>query len=232
MKRILLLSLVVLLAKDLQSQIDYSKIIAPSGVTGIDFQEKLVQLAWANHPSNRIKEEQIVVQKEVLKYDRMTWVSGFGATANLNEFTLNPDADIFNRSAFWPRYNVYARVDLGLIFLNPAKKRENLHKVKIAEESLNEQKLEVRLNVLQAYQDYIKFLEFYKIQSEITQDSYTEYLLIEEKFKNGQTTNDEFNRVLRNYNLQRKEKINSENQYLKAKYTLEYFIGVKIEDLL
>ncbi len=104
--------------------------------------------------------------------------------------------------------------------------------MKIAEESLNEQKLQVRLNVLQAYQDYIKFLEFYKIQSEITQDSYTEYLLIEEKFKNGQTTNEEFNRVLRNYNLQRKEKINSENQYLKSKYELEYFIGVKMEDLV
>jgi len=214
------------------SQIDYNKIIIPSEITSIDFQEKLVQLAWTNHPSNRILEDEVGIQKQILKQDKIDWVSGFGVTGNLNEFVLNEASDPLNRSAFYPKYNFYGRLDLGLIFVNPLKRKENLLRIKRAEENLNEQKLELRRSVLKAYQDYLKFLELFKIQSEFTQDIYSEFLLIEQSFKNGTTTTEEFNKAMRDYNLQRMDKIGAENQYLRAKYDLEYFIGVKIEDIL
>jgi len=230
-KIILILMTLVLFLHKGQSQIDYSKIIVPANVTTVDFQEKLVQLAWKNHPSNRIVENEVEIQRQILKQDRRDWTRGFAVSGNLNEFVLNEEADVFDRSAFFPKYNISGRLDLGLLFVSPLKKKENEYRVRVAEENINMQKLEIRNTVLNAYQDYIKFLEFYKIQSEIAQDAYSEYLVIEQRFKNGDATTDQFNQFLRASNLQRKEKINAENQYLKSKNDLEYYIGVKIEDL-
>lgn len=214
------------------AQIDYTKIIVPSNVNTEDFQEKLVQLAWKNHPSNRISEEQVQVQREIMKQQKMDWISSFGVSGNVNEFVLNPSADEGGRAAFFPKYNISGRLDLGQFFVSPAKRRENVHRIRMAEEAVNVQKLELRNNVLKAYQDYLKFLEFYKIQAEITQDAYSEFLLVEQNFKNGTATTEDYNKALRSYNLQRKEKIGAENQYLKSKYDLEFFIGMKIEEIL
>ena len=230
MKKILLI-LSLLSPFVLSAQVDYNKIIIPSAVKDVELREKLVQTAWKNHPSNRIAEYQLLIQKEQKKQVRNNWSSNFGATFNINEFVLNPDADQYGRSAYLPKYNVWGKFSLDQIFISPSKKREASYRIRIAEEELNLQKLEVRNNVLKAYQDYLRFAALYKIQQDITEEANTEYLRVETKFKDGASTLDEYNRANKIHTDHRRDKIFAENQYLKAKYDLEYLVGAKMEDI-
>jgi outer membrane protein TolC len=231
MMKKLLLPLAILCPFILSAQVDYNKIIIPSAVKDVELREKLVQTAWKNHPSNRIAEYQILIQKEQRKQVRNNWSNGFGVTFNINEFVLNPDADQYGRSAFWPKYNVWGKFSLDQVFISPSKKREASYKIRIAEEELNLQKLEVRNNVLKAYQDYLRFASLFKIQQEISEDANTDFLRTEQKFKDGTSTLDEYNRANKTFTEHRRDKIFAENQYLKAKYDLEYLVGARMEDI-
>ena len=213
-------------------EVDYNKIILPANLENVEIQERLVQLAWKNYPENKMYREQITVAREDLKQDRRQWLTNFAISGNANEFVLNESADELNRANFFPKYNLSARLSLGLLFVNPSVKRENEARIRIAEHDLNRQKLLIRKEVFDAYQNLLKFLELYKIQLDITDDSYSNYLLAEQQFENGKLTLEEFNVSLQQYNTQKKERIIAENNYLKSKFQLEYYIGVKLEDVL
>lgn len=232
MKKILLLIIAVAFGPVVvHAQIDYSKIILPSNIKDPELPEKLVQLAWKNHPSNRIVEHEVQVQKELKKQSRLDWTKSFGVQGNLNEFVINPDADQTGRAAFFPKYNVYGKVSLDQIFVTPAKRRESNYRIRIAEEAVNQQKLEVRNQVLRAYQDYVKFAALYKIQTNITDEANTEFLRVEQKFKDGTSTFEEYNKANKIFTEHKRDKILAENAYLKSKYDLEALIGMKMEDI-
>jgi hypothetical protein len=232
MKKILLIIIVVVAVPfAATAQVDYSKIILPSNIKDPELPEKLVQLAWKNHPSNRIVEGEVQIQRELKKQSRLDWTKSFGVTGNLNEFVLNPSADQGDRAAFFPKYNVYGKVSLDQIFVSPAKRRESNYRIRVAEEAVNAQKLELRNQVLNAYQDYVKFAALYKIQTNITDEANTEFLRVEQKFKDGTLTFEEYNKANKIYTEHRRDKILAENAYLKSKYDLEALIGMKMEDI-
>ncbi len=232
MKKILLIIVVIAISPFVvKAQIDYSKIILPSNIKDPELPEKLVQLAWKNHPSNRIVEHEVQIQKELKKQNRLDWTKSFGVTGNVNEFVLNPNADETGRAAFFPKYNVYGKVSLDQIFISPAKRRESNYRIRVAEETVNAQKLELRNEVLNAYQDYVKFAALYKIQTNITDEANTEFLRVEQKFKDGTSTFEEYNKANKIFTEHKRDKILAENAYMKSKYDLEALIGMKMEDI-
>lgn len=212
-------------------QIDYNKIILPGSVRDLALEERLVQLAWKNHPLNRVGEEQVVIMKEAATQDKMEWLRSFSVVGNLNEFVLNPSADELGRAAFNPKYNITGRLDLGLLFVRPSKIREGNHRIRVAEEQVNALKLEIRNKVLKAYQDYLLYRELFSLQNQTAQESYVEFLNAEQKFKDAAIDQLSFERINQNYLNQRKQKLIAENEYLKSKYDLEYLIGVKMEEV-
>jgi outer membrane protein TolC len=149
----------------------------------------------------------------------------------MNEFVINPDADQTGRAAFFPKYNVYGKLSLDQIFVSPAKRRESNYRIRVAEEAVNVQKLELRNQVLNAYQDYVKFAALYKIQTNITDEANTEFLRVEQKFKDGTSTFEEYNKANKIFTEHKRDKILAENAYLKSKYDLEALIGMKMEDI-
>ncbi len=232
MKKVLVFCFSFLVVLSAFSQeVDFNKVILPSNLQDVEVQERLVQLAWKNQPVNRTFEEEVVARQEKLKSDKLGWLKGFAVSGNVNEFTLNPTEETAGRAAFYPKYNFSGRLDLGLIFSNPAKRRENQARVRVAEHEMNQQKLLIRQLVLKSHQDLLKFAEIYKLQSEITDDSYSNFLLSEQNFKDGKLTLDEYNKALERYNGEKKERIIAETQYLNAKYDLEFLIGLKLEEV-
>ena len=165
MKKTLLIIAVIISPFVAFAQVDYSKIILPANIKDPELPEKLVQLAWKNHPSNRIVEHEVQIQREVKRQNRLEWTKSFSVTGNLNEFVINPEADRFGRSGFLPKYNVSGKLSLDQIFISPAKRRESNYRIRVAEEEMNERKLQLRRDVLTAYQDYVKFAALYKIQT-------------------------------------------------------------------
>lgn len=211
--------------------IDYNKIILPAGVQTNDFAEKLVQLAWKNHPSNEYLRRDVNVAAYEVKKSSAEWGEIIHFQANLNEFVLNPGSDIYSRALFFPKYNVRADVSLGMFFRIPYNVKQNKERVLMAQANLNVQKLELRKQVLRAYNEYVMREKIYKIQSQLALDNETSHKLVEEKFKSGEITFETYSQSLTTYSEVTLAQLESEKEFKNAKLDLEQLIGMKLEDV-
>ena len=60
--------------------VDYNKIIVTEQISAISFEEKLVQLAWQNHPSNKVAAQR--VEQAQSQRAKAQWSSAGLAPAN------------------------------------------------------------------------------------------------------------------------------------------------------
>ena len=215
--------------------VDYNKIILPENVSNISFEERLVQIAWRNYPQNKIAQHQIEIAEQDLAKTKWTWLDNIAISGNLNEFTINPnamkDANGNIGRGFFPRYNISARITLGMFGINPANTKIARENLAIAEEQVNMQKLMIRSEVLTRYRNYVTSRELLRVRNETSEDVYSIYTIAEQRFRNGESTLEEFNRLANMYNNQREAKISAESQYLQNKYALEAILGLKMEEI-
>jgi len=212
--------------------IDYSKIILPSHVSNPDFAEKLVQLAWRNHPTNEIFRNQVKLAELEVKKSSAQWLNIITVQANLNEFNLNPDADVQNRSDFFPRYNFGARIPLGIFVEIPSQTRQSRQRVLMSQDELNAQMLETRRTVVKTYNDYILAENIYKVQFQQYSDAESAMKLIEQKFKNGELTFEAYTNSQTNFNRMAIQFMQAERDYKNTKLDLEQLIGIRLEDVM
>ncbi|HYG00981.1 MAG TPA: TolC family protein [Chryseosolibacter sp.] len=229
MKKILLFLLIS--STVLAQNVDYNKIILPAGAQGADFAEKLVQLAWKNHPNNEMFIREVNVARYDLKKSAVEWLDIVHFQANLNEFVLNPGNDPLSRGAFFPKYNVRADVSLAMLFNIPYNNKQNRERVMIAQTQVNAQKLAVRNNVLKAYNEYIMREKIYKIQSQLALDNETSHKLTEQRFKSGEITFEAYSTSLTSYSAITLSQLQAEKDFKNAKLDLEQMIGMKLEDV-
>lgn len=214
--------------------VDYNKIILPEYTKSPDFAEKLVQLAWKNHPGNEAVRREVTVAHQAVKTSSAQWLDIFNVRGNLNEFTINQQANndiYYGRSAVYPRYNFGASISLGQFISIPATTRMNKERAKIAEANVNTQKLIVRNTVLKAYNEYVLREKIYKVQSQLLMDNETSHKLIEQRFKNGETNFETYSLSLTNYSNVTVGHLESERNYKNAKLDLEQLIGMRLEDV-
>jgi outer membrane protein TolC len=210
--------------------IDYNKVILPEHAS-MDYVEKLVQLAWKNHPDNEIlRREQNVAEYDVAA-SASQWLDIFRFTGNMNEFTVNPEMDIYGRAAFYPRYNISATISLGQFLSIPYSTKKNREKVAIANAVLNSKKLDTRNLVIKAYNEYVLREKVYKVQTQLKSDNETSHKLIEQRFKNGETTFETYSLSLNNYSTVTIAHLEAETAFKNAKADLERLIGVRLEDI-
>lgn len=229
MKTILLL----LISAPLFSQnIDYNKIILPESSQSSEFEEKLVQLAWRNHPGNEALRRQVNIAAYDVKQGNTAWLDNIRVTGNLNEFTLNQNAyDPFDRASFYPRYNVSASISLGMFFSIPYTIRKSREALVISQANVNAQKLIVRNSVLKLYNEYLMLERVYKIQSQALLDTETSHKLAEQRFRRGEITFEIYSSSLTAYNDIMIAQLQAERDYKNAKLDLEQWIGVRLEDV-
>ena len=211
--------------------IDYNKIILPDQTRSADFGEKLVQLAWRNHPSNDLYRREVNIADFDVRASSADWLNIVRVTGNLNEFTLNPESDIFGRGAFYPRYNVGASISIGQLLTIPYTTKRNKERLMIAQSNLNAQNITVRNTVLKAYNEYLLREEVYKLQSQLLLDNETSHKLIETRFKNGEEDFATYSTSLTNYSTVSISTLEAEKNYKNAKLDLEALIGVRLEDV-
>ena len=212
-------------------EVDYNTIILPSGATDISFAEKLVRLAWQNNPANRIIESQQRISDIEIDQARWSWLDNFRITGNINEFVLNPENDILNRSAFFPKYNISAVVTLGYFVNIPLEVKKKKEEFTLAGYSIDQQKIQIRAEVLRRYEQYLMAREILKVESEAQEDLFASMSLVEQNFRNGNATIEEYNGVLEKYNNQRIRKITAQGNFNQTKISVEEMIGVRLEDV-
>jgi outer membrane protein TolC len=229
MKKILFLLFVS--AQVFGQNVDYNKIILPEGVQSPDFAEKLVQLAWKNHPSNQVFRSEVTIAEIEVRKAAGSWLDIINVTGNLNEFNINPESDQNDRAAFYPKYNIRGSVSLGMFFTIPYTTKQNRQRVMIAESNLNAQKLETRNLVMKSYNEYVLREKVFKIQSQLLSDTENTHKLNEQKFKNGEATFETFSLSLDTYNRVSISFLEAERDYKNSKLDLEKLIGMKLEDV-
>lgn len=212
--------------------IDYNAIILPEYVDDISFQEKLVRLAWKNNPASEILYHEMQMAEIEVKQARWSWLDGFGAQGNINEFTIDQSRDVNNRATFYPRYNMFAQIRVNFFVNIPLEVKKRKQATEIARSNMNLKKLNLRAEVLRRYENYYVKRELLKIQTEIVEDVYASFTLAEQRFKNGEITLDAYNQVLDRYNGQRVNQIKAQGEFNISKIELEELIGVKLEDVL
>lgn len=215
----------------MSQSVDYNKIIIPDDVSGpLKLSEKLVQLAWKNLPENAILYKQLDNAEYQLKLERWGWLNNISLSSNFNEFSINPPEEL-EGNIFFPRYNISAAISLGTFITSPTSVKVAKKNKEIAENQIKSQKIKLRAAVLAAYQNYITAEKLYQISFQSAEDEYSRYLFQEEKFKKGELSLEEYNSANDKYSNAQVAKINAENAYLNAKFILESFIGINLEDV-
>jgi len=212
--------------------VDYNTIILPESVKDVAFEEKLVRLAWKNNPSTKILNRQVEVAEIEMKQARWSFLDDFRVQGNINEFVLNESADVGDRAAFFPKYNITGQVTLGFFVDVPLEVKKKKQEVFIAESNINQQKLALRAEVLTRYEKYLMNRETLLVQTEIVEDLFASLSLAEQQFQNGEIKLDEYNRIQDRYNTQKLRQINAQGDFNISKIELEELIGVKLENVI
>jgi outer membrane protein TolC len=229
MKQIILFLLIS--APAFGQNVDYNKIILPQSSQSLEFEEKLIQLAWRNHPGNEVLRRQVNIAAYDVKQSHTAWLDNIHITGNLNEFTLNKRTDTFNRGDFYPKYNFGATISLGTFFNVPYTIKKNKEALIISQANLNAQKLEVRNEVLKLHNEYVMRERIFRVQSQALLDTETSHKLAEQRFKRGEITFDMYAISLTAYNDTMIAQLQSERDFKNAKLDLEQWIGMRLEDV-
>ncbi len=213
-----------------QQAIDYNRIIVPSNVKDIDIKERLVQLAWNNHPSNRITEITSDIRKKNITMDAANWLNMVGFVGNITSTAAqNPDQ---MENIFYPRWSFRVNVPFGMFITNPTQSSISKLNYKISLEQIKERKLSLRTEVLTKYYLYLQAKELFDIRTQQYEESYSDYLFQEQQFKLGSILLEDYNTALNNYLDQKTGLIGARTNYEIARLNLEEIIGLDLSDVL
>lgn len=235
MKIIKLISLLLLMAPMVVTaqQVDYNKIIIPQGVTNISYEERLVQLAWQNNPASHIARKEVEAAEHEVKAIGSQWTRQFGVTTNVNQYSIKEFQGTEQNDGlnFYPAYNVFLTIPLSTFFERPHLRKAAVQRHEISEDRVKQLKLSLRAEVLKLYNEYKQNENIWRIKRDALADEESNYLLVEERFKGGRATVEEYLLAQRSRNDQRIQVVMAETTYIKTKLDLESIIGVKIEEV-
>lgn len=210
--------------------VDYNKIIVSDQVPSISFEERLVQLAWKNHPTNKVTMQKVEMAKTLKSKASWAWLDNFFVQANVNEFTGNSELDNWGK-AFYPQYNLGVKLPIGTFIHTPLNAHAANDQVAINEFEVNAKKLQVRRDVLIAVEKLRERYKIIRLRERIKED----YLLIfqdaEKKFKEGKITLEFYRGTLQAYTLQEEEIIQATSLFNQERLGLEELIGVELKDV-
>lgn len=200
--------------------------------TSISTAEKLVYLAWENDAAGRIANSQVAIADYNVKIAALEWLNTLSVTGNLNEFNINPDSDNYNRSSFFPRYNVRGSIAIGSFFTIPYATKRSREELKIAHSLVDSRKQLLRTAVLTAYNTYLMEEKVYQLRVESAIDAENKTKASEEKFRGGSVSFDEYSESrTRNSEVQISLSL-AEAAYKNARVSLEGLVGMNLDGYL
>ncbi len=129
----------------------------------------------------------------------------------------------------FPIWNVGLIFNLGRWINRDNEMEIAKQKLQIEEVTLDQQKLELRAEVIRRYQAYLHTVEVYKIRVQTEEDIAQTFQLVSNRFKEGTVDFEEFSRAS-NANQNAKEAtLNSKGDIVATKIDLEEIIGIPLE---
>lgn len=209
-------------------EVNYDQVIPTDSAVGLNFEEKLIRLAWKNYPQNKIWEHKAAQAEEQVIQSKNSWLKPVSVQLYYGEPHINPNFE----STFFPRYNLGVNINIGDIISTPSRIREKEEEVHIAMANYNSQKHYIRSEVIRRHQKYLIQMEMLKVHIQIQEQTNNAFLDITQKFKNGRAELDEYTNSALIYNNSTERRLNSEGELKIAKAHLEELIGVPLESVL
>ncbi len=216
---------------------DFNRIIQPVDVKAKDFGEYLVQLAWFNGPENSIVQDEVKNAKDELKITKKEWLKDMQVTFNLNEANLMKKKAAIDSTAtgtdnvFFPRYNIGLNLNIGNILSQKDKNSIKRRDINIANDRVNQRKMEVRSAVLQRYQEYLLTKEILKTRTQIEQDANGNFVLIGQLHKTDEKTFEDYNEASTAYHKSVEDRMKAETEVKLARLRIEELTGVPWEEI-
>lgn len=231
MKKILLLSFLFFSFQLLGQSFDIDQVVIPEGQPPRNFEDCIVQLAWKNSPGNTVMQHRSNIAAKEVEKTKREWLEDIMLTVNLNESHFGRN-DSLDNNIFFPRYNLGATFNLGKIL-------NRKHAIGISEEEqiiadleADQQKLEVRAEVLRRYENYLLMEDLEKIQTKAEQEAEEMYLLATEKFKSDRIDFKDYNDATERYHNSKAERLRATSEVKQAIFALEELIGVPWDKVL
>lgn len=201
------------------------------GIQTVDFGEKLVRLAWRNNPESEIATYTIKAADQDIKLANAQWLDIFSLQGNLNEFNIDESRDQFNRSDFYPRYNIGARINLGMFMSVPANVNRTKQQARIARAQAEDLRQALQSQVMQLYHNFMMHDKIYTLHSDLLISAESTHGVNEERFTSGEISFDEYNAAKGAFTEQQIAFYEAEAAYKNAKVQLEELIGMPLEEV-
>ena len=211
-------------------KIDYNKIILPRSSEQISFEERLVQLAWQNSPKNEIARRDVEISYTEFTLEKWSWLNKITASGNLNEFTIDPGAN--EDAQFFPRYNFSINVPLGIFLDQASETRIARQRIYVEQQKLNQQKLEVRTEVLKRYENFLRDQQVSDLLTEILAEVKTMYDKIDQDILDGIRPIDDRFAISERLKKANIDKIRADADTRISKLEIEEMIGIPLEEVL
>jgi outer membrane protein TolC len=189
--------------------------------------EKLVDLAM-QHPENAISNAQIAIAENNLRKAKGSWTNIFFASFNLNEFTLNGSPS----AAFWPKYNFGVNMPLDIVSRTSNDIKNARQTVEISNAMKNDTYRKLRAEVLSKFENYLFHREMYETSSVVTDEAYTAFLSMQEKYKIGDVNDIDYSITFRQFNDAKMRQREQQRDMNVAKLEVERLIGVDLDEVL
>jgi outer membrane protein TolC len=226
--------LLALLPFTLMAQpVAWDEIIPPPEATDVPYAERLVQLAWQNYSENRKYEINVLASEKAIGLARLGWLDILTMQFNLNSRTIGSFGDFQSSdNQFFPWYNVGINVSPSRFFTVPAETQMARFDHENSIHDLNAQKLRLRAETLTRYERYKHNLEQLKVISENYETANSTFILIRERFNQGEATFEDFNAASLARIGALTGKMTGELELRLAKIALEELIGMKLEQVI
>ena len=220
-------------------KVDFDRVVTPSEMGTRNFNEYLVQLAWVNSPENEALDFEKNLREFEFKAEKKDWMDDIRFSVNLNENNLNRDTIFIipgtdpsgvNQTNLFPIFNLNASISLGTFTNRKNKLGIAEQRVKIAEANINQKKLNVRMEMLKRYENYLMFEEILKTVIQAEENANQALLLITDLFKADKATFEEYNSASTSYNTAVEKRIKASTELKIAQYLVEEMIGISLDE--
>ncbi|MEQ9306398.1 MAG: TolC family protein [Marinoscillum sp.] len=196
-----------------------------------EFAQLLVRTALKNNPQAEVARRGVYVAEYDVKLASAEWLNAFRFSGNINEFNIDPDRDIYNRSQFLPRYNLGASINFGMFLTIPYETKRSKEELMISQSVEDSYELTLEAQVLRQYHNYILQRKIFKLQEEELMNAENNFKLREEQFTRGEISFDDYSGNRSVHNQTQVTYFRAEAALRDARVNLEELIGVKLEEV-
>ncbi|MEQ8470488.1 MAG: TolC family protein [Marinoscillum sp.] len=196
-----------------------------------DFEKLLVRTAIKNNPQAEVARRGVNVAEYDVKLASAEWLNALRFSGNINEFNIDQDRDVYNRSQFFPRYNLGASIEFGMFLTIPYQTRRSKEELVISKSMEESYHLTLTAQVKRQYHNYILQKKILKLQEEELMNSENNFKLREQQFTRGEISFEDYTGTRSVHNQSQVTFYRAEAALRDARVDLEELIGMKLEEV-